>query len=395
MRRHMTGRTLALTAAVATIGLAVAALCNEPGSSTPPVPIADRVFGGILAAGAAAWSVRWPRTGVVVGLVAVAGLASWHLGFASPLVYLTAFVMYQSLAHSDMKRGVAVGLSLVALLAGPAAMALRADSPGGEFDVVSAALVDVTLVCLLVWVAAGQLRAERRANAAMSALRAAEQSALIAAERRRIAAELHDVAGHHLAAMAVETKVALRLGDVGSLRAAAESVADGAVESLNAMRRLAHLLHQAGSAPLEPAGSIRKLDELRRRVESAGLGLRVRSPQDWPAIDSAVDGACYRIVQEALTNAIKHSDATSADIEVTIEDDHDIVVRVANDTSDTNHADPTTKGIDDWQSGEAPGWVGHGLVGMQERARACGGSFRAGRIDGRWLVEARMPVGPQ
>lgn len=382
---RVTGRSFALAVAVVGIGLAVVILSDEAVNSAPPIPLPHRVFGGAVAAAAAAWSTRRPRSGTVVGLVTVVGLACWHLGFASSLVYLAVFTMYQSLAHSDLKRGVAVGVSLIALLAGPAVTARSV-----TLELATAALVDVSLVCLLVWVAAGQLRAERMAHTAVSALRTAEQAGLIAAERRRIAAELHDVAGHHLATMAVETKVALRLGDIDSLRHAAESVADRAVESLNAMRRLAHLLYQAGSAPLEPAGTVQALESLCRLVESAGLEVRLRSPSDWPVIDTAVDGACYRIVQEALTNVMKHSEATSADVEITIEDESEIVVRVSNAAGG---GDDATSGLDDWHSGEAPDWSGHGLIGMQERTLACGGSFRAGRIDGRWLVESRMPVG--
>ncbi len=381
-------RPLAAPAAVIGIGLAVALLSNDAGSTASPISLGDRVVGGMCGAAAAACAVRWPRSGAIVCLATVIGLSTWHVGFASPLVYLTAFAMYQSLAHSDMVRGIAVGVSLIALLAGPTTAALR-DRAGFGLDHVVGALTDITLVCLLVWVAAGQLRAERLVNAAVSALRASEHSNLIASERRKIAAELHDVAGHYLTAMAVEMKVALRLGDVASLRAAGESVADGAVEALGAMRRLAQLLHQPSPAPLEPVGTIRDLEALRRRVGSAGLDLRVRSPSEWPPMDSAVDGACYRIVQEALTNAIRHSDARAADLELTIENGRSVVVRVFNDIDDVDRRD---KVIEEWRSGEAPRWTGHGLVGMQERTLACGGSFRAGRVGGRWLVEARMPL---
>lgn len=398
---RVSGRAVGLAAAVVGIGLAVVVLSGNQANTTPPIPLPHRVFGGVVAAASAAWSTLRPRSGTVVGLVTIVGLACWQLGFAPSLVYLAVFTMYQALAHSDMKPGVAMALSLVALtspralagvdvLAGPAATAWGVDRRSAALELATETLVDVSLVCILVWVAAGQLRAERVAHRAVSALRAAEQAGLIAAERRRIAAELHDVAGHHLATMAVETKVALRLGDIDSLRSAAESVAGGAVESLNAMRRLAHLLYQAGSAPLEPAGTLQELDSLCRTVQSAGLEVRLRSPSDWPVIDAVVDGACYRIVQEALTNVMKHSEATSADVEITIENESELVVRVSNAAGG---ADQPARLVDDWCDGEAPEWSGHGLIGMQERARSSGGSFRAGRADGRWLVECRMPVG--
>jgi signal transduction histidine kinase len=209
----------------------------------------------------------------------------------------------------------------------------------------------------------------------------AEQA--VADERVRIARELHDVVAHNVSLMVVQSQALAVTGEVGERRAALDSVADLGREALSEMHRMLDLLRlQNGGASeveREPQPGVGDLDQLIARAREAGLDARLDVSGQPEELPPGVDLSAYRIVQEALTNVIRHADAGVADvqlrygvgaIEVTVTDD-----------------------------GTGPGAVngaadGHGLVGMRERAALFGGRLTTGAGEhGRgFRVHASLPL---
>ncbi|MET8574706.1 histidine kinase [Streptomyces sp. NPDC005012] len=236
-------------------------------------------------------------------------------------------------------------------------------------------------------------------DAARSARREAEQTARLAeldraqavtAERTRMARELHDVIAGHLSAVAVHSTAALSLDDADTSRQALGVIRENSVAALTEMRRLIGLL-RAGGDDLEPsaAPSLEGVAPLAEGVRAAGFPVRL-DLGPWHGPDSAegraarrlpspVELAAYRIVQESLTNVLKHAAQGPVTIALSLGGGA-LDVRVSN-----------VHGTPDGEPARAPG-AGAGLIGMRERAQLVGGTFEAGPRDGRWVVRAHLPV---
>ncbi|MFJ3233708.1 sensor histidine kinase [Streptomyces sp. NPDC086787] len=222
-------------------------------------------------------------------------------------------------------------------------------------------------------------------DAAEAARLRAEQTALLAemdraqavtTERARFARELHDMVANHLSAIAIHSTAALSLDDPKTSQNALVVIRENSVEGLAEMRRLIGFLRDS-SGDHEPAPSP-TLDGLGALVDGAranGLDVTLDSGHD--AVPAPVELAAYRIVQESLTNALKH--AAPGPVHVGLSERSGILhVRVSSP----------------YRAGDiprAPG-SGSGLPGMRERAALLGGSFEAGSADGRWTVRAALPL---
>jgi signal transduction histidine kinase len=225
----------------------------------------------------------------------------------------------------------------------------------------------------------GSLRAQYRVYAeALAAHREREAEALVADERLRIARELHDVVAHSMSVITVQA-------DMGRLvldrKPAAAAAALGVIETtgrdaLTELRRMLGVLRDTDSrGVLEPVPGLARLDGLVARTAAAGVNVDVvvrGTPRPLPA---GVDVSAYRIVQEALTNVVKH--AGTSRCRVTIGYGQDAVLLTVTDDG----------------CGGPPQPGGHGLVGMRERAALCGGELRAGPVPGGFEVAARLPDG--
>jgi signal transduction histidine kinase len=206
-------------------------------------------------------------------------------------------------------------------------------------------------------------------------------------ERMRIARELHDVVSHTIGVISVQAGVASHLLERRPDKAA-ESLAairQASDEALGELHAMLGVLRDGdgggdgGRAPLSPAPGLGELDALVAQAAGAGVEVRVSVKGEPRRLPPAVDLACYRVVQESLTNVVRHARASRAEITVTHADG-----RVAVEVTD----DGRTGG-----NGEAPG-SGQGILGMRERARALGGSLEAGpRPEGGFRVLASFPVG--
>jgi signal transduction histidine kinase len=209
----------------------------------------------------------------------------------------------------------------------------------------------------------------------------AEARAAVAEERARIARELHDVVGHAVSVMTVQASGVRRLlnPDQDREREALMIVEQTGREALAEMRRLVGVLRRPEEAPaLAPQPSLQHLDHLVEQAREAGLPVKVQIEGEAKELPAGLDLTAYRLVQEALTNAIKHAQATSAEVLVRYEDGA-VELEVVDDGRGTSDGSS--------ESG------GHGLVGMRERVTVYGGELEAGpRLEGGFALKARLPI---
>jgi signal transduction histidine kinase len=201
----------------------------------------------------------------------------------------------------------------------------------------------------------------------------------VADERARIARELHDVVGHSVSVMTVQASaVRVRLDDdQGQVREALEVVERTGREALAEMRRMVGVLRHPDEAPaLAPQPSLEQIQSLVERAREAGLPVELRIEGEPVELPAGVDLTAYRLVQEGLTNAIKHARAQRAEV----------LVRYA-----AGEVEVTVS--DDGRGGGDGDGSGHGLVGIRERVSVYGGRLEAGvRPEGGFRLRATLPV---
>src|SRR5689334_19263378 len=241
------------------------------------------------------------------------------------------------------------------------------------------------VISTATWIAGVTLGA--RARAAALAERRAERLELereaaareaVAQERARLARELHDVIAHTVSVMVVQAGAAERVlkGENEAARASLDAIRQSGKAALVELRRLLGLLRDAEQGELAPQPGLAGLDELVAEVEAAGLPVRIEHVGTQSVLPPGLDQAVYRIVQEALTNAIKHAGPARAAVAIHWEPDA-IAFSIEDDGCGSN-------------GGSADG---HGLVGMRERAHLYGGELEAGpRAEGGFRVAARLPL---
>ncbi|WP_374775853.1 histidine kinase [Streptomyces sp. NBC_01310] len=226
---------------------------------------------------------------------------------------------------------------------------------------------------------AARLRAEQTALLAEM-----DRSQAVAAERARMARELHDMVANHLSAIAIHSTAALSIDRADTSREALGVIRENSVQGLAEMRRLIGLLRDAGAgteAVALPtlAGLDALLGQARSNGSASGLDFVLHDdrPPEKETLPAPVDLAAYRIVQESLTNALKHAVAGTVTVRVARADG---LLTVAVDSPYGHRAGP-----------RAPG-SGAGVIGMRERAELLGGEFSAGRSGETWQVRATLPA---
>jgi signal transduction histidine kinase len=203
----------------------------------------------------------------------------------------------------------------------------------------------------------------------------------VAEERRRIAREMHDVVAHSMSVMVVQAGGARSILDLDPARAeeAASQIERTGREALAEMRRLLGVLGTDDDARA-PQPGLEGLDHLLSRARAAGLPASLEVVGERRPLPAGLELAAYRIVQEGLTNAIKHAAAAPTRVAVRYDPDR-LELLVENDRPPTGTAS---------RNGDAPG---HGLVGMRERARLFDGEVTAReRPDGGFRVRASLPL---
>jgi len=206
------------------------------------------------------------------------------------------------------------------------------------------------------------------------------------AERLALAHELHDVVGHTLVAINVRAAAAARRARKGGAAdgtSALDEIASVSAEALSELRTTLKALRSAqdGPAPLQPVQDLASLSGLIAGVEEAGLAVKLEmagAPADLPA---PVGHAGYRIIQESLTNVLRHSTARQALVRVEA-GHHSVLIEVLDEGKRHPSADRAVGRV-----------AGHGIAGMRERAAALGGSCEAGPAElAGWRVRAEIPV---
>jgi len=321
---------------------------------------------------------RYPRA--VLAVVLAATLGATALGAADAwLALLVAF-------FTAVLRGHRVTV-IASLVVGYVVSVFGATL---EFDLLLAA----GLVTLL---SVAELTRARNARAAADRRGRAEATARLASdERLAIARDLHDVVAHSISVINVQANTALHLMDRQPERAheALTAIRDVSGQALGELATVLGALRAgdqaAGEAPLAPVPGVARLDELAARARSAGFAVSVTAHGPVRPLPAGVDAAAYRIVQEALTNAVRHSTGRSATVQLRY-GPADLEIEVADDG--TSAAPALDKGNPDTAPSKLPNRTGNGLRGMAERARALGGSLDAGpRPDGGFRVLARLPA---
>jgi signal transduction histidine kinase len=275
----------------------------------------------------------------------------------------------------------ALTLAMAALMVGILTWAPNDDTWGSKIFV-AGSLVGALVLGVNVRTRRAYLRSLLERAATLERERDREAQIAVDAERSRIAREMHDVVAHNLSVM-----IALSQGAEATTRrdpAAAAGVMREVVtvgrQALGEMRRLLGVLRDDGDGTLAPQPGDADLNDLVARVRSAGLAVELVVAGEPNRASPGAQLALHRIVQESLTNVLKHvPGAEKAVVSVQYTAEH-IDVEVTNDDYGSHPAAPT----------HSPG---HGLTGMRERAAVYGGVFHAGRTAaGGWRVSARLEL---
>jgi len=273
-----------------------------------------------------------------------------------------------------------------------AALATTAGIVHGFYDTSTSTQADVWanaffwLMSVAAWLIGIAVHRHRDATALAVAMaraeatRDAEAAAAIAAERARIARELHDIVSHTLSVMIVQADAGELFTDTDPERArgAFDTIGRTGRQALDDMRRLLAILRadERSGAELGPPPGLRDLPALASAVTASGVEVHLRIHPHDVALPEAQDLSVFRIVQEALTNTLKHAAARTAEVEVAIAGDA-VTISITDDG----------RGGGDVRPG------GHGLVSIRERVAMFGGQANVGaEPDGGYRVEARLPL---
>jgi signal transduction histidine kinase len=240
-------------------------------------------------------------------------------------------------------------------------------------------VVFLALLLGLPWVAGRAMRGWRLSEQSLEQEKS-RTAAAIAEERARIARELHDVVAHSISVMVLQARGGRRIfqSDPADARQAFAIIERTGHQALEEMRRLLGMLRQSDEKlPLAPQPSLGDLGSLVEQVRAAGLPVQLAVEGEARELPAGVDLSAYRIVQEALTNALLHAGPASARVLVRYRRD-DLELEITDDGPGTG-------------DGSAPGY---GLIGMRERVSVYGGELNAGRRpEGGYALLVRLPLG--
>jgi signal transduction histidine kinase len=343
--------------------------------------VQDRPVHALLAAVATVpLFVRRHRPLLALLLCLGAGWLHQELGGESGVLWFGLCLSMYALGAHGSRRSLLIGGAVVA------AAILSYDLPrllsGAAVDeVLPAWFILAGLAGLGRWIRyRGRETRQLAARAEIAERTRAEHAArAVADERARIARELHDLVAHSMGVIVIQAQAGQRMvdADPAAARSAFESIETAGRQGLAEMRRLLHLLTATEDRSVTPQPSLRELDDLVARVRAAGVPVEVHSHGDLGGLPAGVDLAAYRIVQEALTNVLKHAGPASVTVRLAL----------AGGALDVEVCDDGRQPVAVLPAG------GHGLVGMTERASLYGGSVETGPVPGGgFRVHARLAV---
>jgi signal transduction histidine kinase len=309
----------------------------------------------------------------VVTAASVAEIAAW--GIYNPLPAGIALLTVAD--RCDRRTSLAAGATSLGVLTPPLWASVGWTHPlvlvGRLLGFVVAWLIGDSIGTRRRYVGALEERAER-----LEREREAEAARAVAEEQARIARELHDVIAHNVSVMVVQASAATDVFDARPDRAreALRAIEQTGRAALEELRRLVGSV-RGEQASFAPQPGLDDLDRLVAQVHAAGLAVTVTVEGNPRTLSQTVDLSAYRVVQEALTNTLKHARARHADVQMRWRDDA-LEVEIRDDGIGSTSANGS----------------GHGLVGMRERLALLGGTLSAGPdAAGGFAVRARFPVG--
>ncbi|HEV8559780.1 MAG TPA: sensor histidine kinase [Actinophytocola sp.] len=380
----MNWRVVALTLAAMAIDVLAVRFADEPDSR--PVTWVAYLIGASMALPLLAYR-RWPLGALLATAVLLLGYYTSGFPGMSPAIPL-AIVLY--LAASAGYRWWSIGVlsffSFTGLLVAGLKPAVDLQAVLAEFSQVASLMVAVVLLAEALRTRRAWLTEVRERLRRVEADRDLETERRVTEERLRIARELHDVMAHTISVITVQAGVAVdRLADYPpELRGPLEAIRSASTESMTELAAVVGVLRGKGdheSAPRAPAPGLDQIDELVAATRETGLRVELHIVGTLRTLPQAVDLTGYRIVQEALTNVVRHAHASTATVRIGYTDD---AVRLEITDDGTGAVVRPNGG----QTG------GHGLIGMAERAAAVGGELATGAGPaGGFRVQARLPAG--
>jgi signal transduction histidine kinase len=317
----------------------------------------------------------WRRRSPLV-VAFVSGMASLAFGLANlpdPAIQFTlAVALYTAAAYRPRSVTLPVAVSVALVCALSIVLDRQADAADVAVNY---------LVAIGSWVVGDSTRSQRERTAWLAQRRQDDARRAAAEERVRIARDLHDVVAHHISVIAVQAEAAQEVLATHPERAAGAmaTVADTARTALGELRRMLGVLRSDGARAPQP--DLAAVDDLVATVRSAGLAVEVRTTGPARPVEGVVGMTAYRVVQEALTNVLRHSGGSRACVDLAFEDAA-LVVRVEDDGTGP-------------ERGRATGdtGLGQGLIGMRERVVLVGGEVEAGPgPEGGFVVRATLPL---
>jgi signal transduction histidine kinase len=353
--------------------LATVFLTDGPGDSVVVRPIGDVPIAALLAFAVAGAALYWRRRAplAVLGVAVAAWAATLGSGYAD-LGGVAIIALYSAGRYATEDRWAQVGVA--AAIAVVSVDILTSPAPWGD-----AVLGGV--VMFVAWYVGRRLRLRQERAAHALREQAAEARRVVIEERARIARELHDVVAHRVSLMTVQAGAAKAVAaeDPEGARRAMAAVEEAGRQALDELRHLLGVLRPESDLDgLGPQPGLADLPRLVEQLRGAGVEVSLATDGVPAGLPARVDLFAYRIVQEALTNVLKHA-GPGARTEVRLGADRSgIVIEV----------------LDDGQGASVLPGAGHGLVGMRERALLLGGTLDARpRPGGGFRVVAHLPTG--
>jgi len=321
---------------------------------------------------AASVRVRFPEALLLAlpALMVVGILLPKRLGDIESIGLFLLLAVYSGAAHTSGRRMVfAASMTIVLFLA---------SLLGDPESVNVSGVIFFGLALGAPWLA-GRVVRRRRVNERRLEQEKAAAEAAIAEERSRIARELHDAVAHAISVIVLQARAGRKVlaSRPEESRSSFDTIERTGTDALEEMRRLLGMLRSSDDdLALAPQPSLARLDELVDQVRQAGLPVQVDIEGARVELPPGIDLSAYRIVQEALTNALKHAGPARARVLVRY-DAHELTLEITDDG---------------WGDGDGSG-TGHGLVGVRERVEVFGGELETGhREEGGFAVRVRLPL---
>jgi signal transduction histidine kinase len=314
----------------------------------------------------------WRRKYPVAVLLVIAGveIVKWATGLSNePSGPGLVFAVYAVSVYDRTIARLIVAATAIAIIAIAVAFLVF-----GQFPV-SRTLIPAGATSLVAWVIGDYMRSRRQFFIDMVARHKQERDQAAEEERLRIARELHDVVAHNVSVMAIQAGAARVSGN--SSKQALQSIESTARDTLAELNRLLGVLRkQSDEAPLTPQPGLDQVDALIKTAREAGLEASLKVTGERRPLPAALDLSAYRILQEAMTNVLKHAHASRVEITVAYQPDAVLVT-----VSDNGIGAQQTAGAS----------TGHGLIGMRERVELFNGELASGSGSlGGYIVHAKL-----